>query len=181
MIGDHAAEIGCDHAKTHRQKKPDAQVIDNEEMSRRGLDHGTANATFDCNRECMAKAKPLAYWNFRDATEKQWQDAFAGAIADLSQDDWGHRLFEIREEVCRNPSDVDSKPLNALENEMFSKLRLQARSKHIDEMAAAHPNDAAGTEALRQLRVEGLKTGILEAKIEIFKHSCPAPANVPRK
>jgi hypothetical protein len=165
-----------DVARTKRQKKPAANVIDNEEMARRGLAHPSAEA-FDCNTECMAKAKALAYWDFRNGTE-QWQEAFAGAIADLAQDDWGQRLFEIREEVCRNPGDVDSKPLKSLEDEMFSKLRLEGRAKHIDETAAAHPNDAA---ALRQLRVQDLKTGILEAKVELMRGSCPSAAKVPGK
>jgi hypothetical protein len=163
-------------ARTKRQKKPAANVIDNEEMARRGLAHPSAEA-FDCNTQCKAKAKALAYWDFRNGTEK-WQEAFAGAIADLSQDDWGHRLSEIREEVCRNPGDVDSKPLKSLEDEMFSKLRLEGRAKHIDETAAAHPNDAA---ALRQLRVQDLKTGILEAKVELMRGSCPSAAKVPGK
>jgi hypothetical protein len=73
----------------------------------------------------------------------------------------GRRRFEAAEGLRR------------LEDEMFSKLRLEARSKHIDEMAAAHPNDAVGAEARRQLRVEDLKTGILEAKVELIQHSCP--------
>jgi hypothetical protein len=171
----------ADAARTQRQKKAAANVIDNDEMVRRGLAHPSVLVPFDCNTECMAKAKPLAYWNFRTATEAQWQDAFAVAIAEMAPGDWGQRLSEIREEVCRNPGDVDSKPLKALENEMFSKLRLEGREKHIDEMAAAHPNDAAGVEALRQLRIEALKTGILEARVEIIQHSCPAPANVPGK
>ena len=166
-----------DVARTKRQKKPAANVIDNEEMARRGLAHPSAEA-FDCNTECMAKAKPLAYWNFRDATEKQWEDAFTVAIAELAQGDWGHRLSEIREEVCRNPGGADSKPLKSLEDEMFSKLRLEGRAKHIDETAAAHPNDA---EALRQLRVQDLKTGILEAKVELMRGSCPSAAKVPGK
>jgi hypothetical protein len=169
-----------DVARTKRQKKPAANVIDNEEMARRGLAHPSAEA-FDCNTECMAKAKPLAYWNFRDATEKQWEDAFAVAIAELAQGDWGQRLSEIREEVCRNPGDVDSKPLKVLEDEMFSKLRLEGRAKHIDETAAAHPSDAAGADALRQLRVQDLKTGILEAKVELMRGSCPSAAKVPGK
>jgi len=168
-------------ARTQRQKKPAANVIDDDEMVRRGFAHSSVKVPFDCNTECMAKAKPLAYWNFRNATEKQWQDAFAGAIADLSQGDWGQRLSEIREEICSNPGDVDSKPLKTLEDEMFSKLRLEGRSKHIDETAAAHPNDAVGAEALRQLRVEDLKTGILEAKIELIQHSCSSPAKVAGK
>jgi hypothetical protein len=169
-----------DVARTKRQKKPAANVIDNEEMARRGLAHPSAEA-FDCNTECMAKAKPLAYWNFRNATEKQWQDAFASAIADLSQDDWGRRLSEIREQMCSNPGDVDSKPLKTLEEEMFAKLHLETRSKHIDDMAVAHPNDAVGAEALRQLRVEDLKNGILEAKVELMRGSCPSAAKVPGK
>ena len=45
----------------------------------------------------------------------------------------------------------------ALEDEMFTKLCLDAGSKHIDEMAAAHANDAVGAETLKQLRVEDLK------------------------
>jgi hypothetical protein len=85
-------------------------------MVRRGFAHPSVKVPFDCNTECMAKAKALAYWDFRNATEKQWQEAFAGAIADLAQDDWGQTLSEIREEVCRNPGDVDSKPLKALED-----------------------------------------------------------------
>jgi hypothetical protein len=169
-----------DAARTQRKKRPAANVVDDDEMARRGLAHPSAKV-FDCNTECMAKAKPLAYWNFRDATEKQWEDAFAVAIAELAQGDWGQRLSEIREEVCRNPGDVDSKPLKALEDEMFSKLRLECRAKHIDETAAAHPNDAAGAEALRQLRVEYLKTGILEAKVELMRGSCPSAAKAPGK
>jgi hypothetical protein len=168
-------------ARNQREKKTAAKVIDDDEMVRRGFAHSSAKVPFDCNTECMAKAKPLAYWNFRNATERQWQDAFASAIADLSQDDWGRRLSEIREEMCRNPGDVDSKPLKALEEEMFSKLHLETRSKHIDDMAVAHPNDAVGAEAQRQLRVEDLKNGILEAKVELIQHSCSLPAKVPGK
>lgn len=82
--------------------------------------------------------------------------------------------------MCRNPDDADSKPVKALEEEM-AKLHLETRSKHIDDMAVAHPNDAAGAEALRQLRVEDLKNGILEAKIELMQHSCSSPAKVPGK
>jgi hypothetical protein len=170
-----------DVVKTQPQKKPAAKVIDNDEMIRRGFDQASANVPFDCNTECMAKAKPLAYWNFRNATDKQWQDAYAGAIADLSQGDWGQRLSEIRQEVCSNQGNEDSKKFKALEGDMFTKLRGETRSKHIDDMAAAHPNDAAGAEALRQLRVEDLKTGILEAKIELIRHSCLSPAKVPGK
>jgi hypothetical protein len=168
-----------DVAKTQRQKKPAAKVVDDDEMVRRGFAH--PSVLFDCNTECKAKAKALAYWDFRNGTEKQWQEAFAASIADLSLDDWGHRLSEIREEVCSNPGDVDSKPLKGLEDEMFSKLRLEARSKHIDEIAAAHPNDAVGAEARRQLRVEDLKTGILEAKVELMRSSCASAAKVPGK
>lgn len=170
-----------DVARTQRQKKPAAKVIDNDEMSRRGFAHSSDKATFDCDTECMAKAKPLAYWNFRDATEKQWEDAFAVAIAELAQGDWGHRLSEIREEVCSNPGDAESKPLKALEDEMFTKLRLEGRAKNIDETAAAHPNNAAGAEALRELRVQDVKTGILEAKIELMRGSCTSAAKVPGK
>ncbi len=170
-----------DVARTQRQKKGAAKVIDEDEMIRRGFAHPSVKVPFDCNSECMAKAKPLAYWNFRYATEKQWQDAFAVAIPELAQGDWGQRLSEIREEVCRNPSDVDSKPLKALEDEMFSKLRLEGLAKHIDDTAAAHPNDAAGAEALRQLRVQDLKTGILEAKVELMRSSCASAAKVPGK
>ena len=167
-------------ARTKRQKKAAANVLDNEEMARRGLAHPSADA-FDCNAECRAKAKPLAYWNFGNATEKQWEDTFTVAIAELAQGDWGHRLSEIREEVCRNAGDVDSKPLKALEEEMFSKLRLEGREKHIDDTAAARPNDAAGAEALRQLRVQDLKTGILEAKVELMRSSCASAAKVQAK
>ena len=167
-----------DVAKTQRQKKPAAKVVDDDEMVRRGFAH--PSVPFDCNTECKAKAKSLAYWDFRNGTE-QWQEAFAAAIADLSQDDWGHRLSEIREQVCSNPGDGDSKPLKALEDEMFSKLRLQARSKQMDEIAAAHSNDAVGAEARRQLRVQDLKTGILEAKVELMRGSCPSAAKVPGK
>jgi hypothetical protein len=169
-----------DVARIKRQKKPATSVIDNEEMARRGLAHPSADA-FECNAECRVKAKALAYWDFSNGTEKQWQEAFAAAVADLSQDDWGHRLSEIREEVCSNPGDVDSKPLKALELEMFSKLRLEGRAKHIDDTAAGHANNAAGAEALRQLRVQDLKTGILEAKVELMRSSCAQAAKVQGK
>lgn len=166
-----------DTARAQRQKKPAATVIDDDEMARRGFAHSSDKVPFDCNAECVAKAKPLAYWNFRDATEQQWHDAFARAIGELSQGDWSQRLSEIREEVCANPGDVDSKRLKALEDEMFSKLRLEARSKNTDE-TVAHGNDASGAEAERQL---GLKTGILEAKVELIQHSCASPAKAPGK
>src|SRR6202166_2615745 len=167
-----------DVARTKRQKKPAASVIDNEEMVRRDLAHPSADA-FECNAECKAKAKALAYWDFSNGTEK-WQEAFAAAVADLSQGDWGHRLSEIREKVCSDPGNADSKPLKALEEELFSKLRLEGREKHIDDTAAAHANNAAaGAEALRQLRVQDLKTGILEAKVELMRSSCASAAKVP--
>jgi hypothetical protein len=167
-----------DVARTKRQKKAAANIIDNEEMARRGLAH--PGEAFDCNAECMAKAKALAYWDFSNGPEK-WQEAFAAAVADLSQDDWGHRLSEIREKVCSDPGNADSKPLKALELEMFSKLRLEGREKHIDDTAAAHANNAAGAEALRQLRVQDLKTGILEAKVELMRSSCAQAAKVQGK
>jgi len=172
-----------DAARTRRPKKPAAKVIDNDEMIRRGFDHGSANAPFDCNTECMShvKAETGSYSELRGLPEKQWQDVFADATADLAKGDWGQRLSEIRTEVCSSPGNVDSKKLKVLEDEMFTKLRLETRSKHIDDMAAAHPNDASGAEALRQLRVEGLKTGILEVKVELIQHSCPSPDKVAGK
>jgi hypothetical protein len=167
-----------DTARAQHQKKPAANVIDADEMIRRGFAHSSNKVPFDCNAECMAKAKPLAYWNFRDATEKQWQDAFAVAIAELAQGDWGERLSEIRQEICSDQGNVDSKKLKVLEDDMFSKLRLEARSKHVDDTATAHSNEASDAEAEKQL---GLKTGILEAKVELIQHSCSSPAKVPVK
>ena len=64
-----------DVARTQRQKKPAAKVIDDEEMSRRGLNHGSANAAFDCDPDCVKHAKAgTSYGNgaFRNATEQQW-------------------------------------------------------------------------------------------------------------
>jgi hypothetical protein len=55
-----------DVARTQRQKKPAAKVIDDDEMVRRGFAHASVKVPFDCNTECMATAKPLAYWNFRN-------------------------------------------------------------------------------------------------------------------
>jgi hypothetical protein len=170
-----------DVARTQRSKNSGSTVIDEDEMVRRGFAHPAVKVPFDCDAECMKQAKPLAYWNFRDATEKQWQDAFAVAIPELAQGDWGQRLSEIREVMCRNPGDPDSTRLKTLEDEMFSKLRFETRSKNIDEKALANPNDAAGAEALRQLRVEDLKTGILEAKVQSIQQSCPSPAKAPGK
>jgi len=173
-----------DVARTQRQTTPAAKVIDNDEMTRRGLDHGSVNASFDCDPDCVKHAKAgTSYGNgeFRNATEQQWQDSFAAAVADLAQGDWGQRLSEIREEACRNSGDVDAKRLHALEDEMFTKLRLEARAKNIDEAAAAHPNDAAGAEALRQLRLVRMKQAILDGKVDIIEHSCPAPAKAPVK
>lgn len=173
-----------DVARTQRQKKPAANVIDNDEMVRRGLAHPPANVPFECDADCMRHAKAgTSYGNgaFRNATEQQWQDSFAAAVADLAQGDWAQRLSEIREEVCRNPGDVDAKRLKALEDEMFTKLRLEARAKNIDDAAAAHPNDVAGVEALRQLRLEEMKQAILDGKVELIEHSCPSPAKVPGK
>jgi hypothetical protein len=167
-----------DVARTQRQKKPAAKVIDDDEMSRRGLNQGLVNAPFDCDPDCVRHAKAgTSYGNgaYRNATEQQWQDSLAAAVADLAQGDWSQRLSEIREEVCRNPGDVDAKRLNALEDEMFTKLRLEARAKNIDDAAAAHPNDAAGVEALRQLRLEEMKQAILAGKVDMIEHSCPAP------
>jgi hypothetical protein len=166
-----------DVARTQRQKKPAAK-IDDDEMSRRGLNHGSVNAPFDCDPDCVRHAKAgTSYGNgaFRNATEQQWQDSLAAAVADLAQGDWSQRLSEIREEVCRNPGDLDAKRRNALQDEMFTKLRLEARAKNIDDAAAAHPNDAAGVEALRQLRLEEMKQAILAGKVDMIEHSCPAP------
>jgi hypothetical protein len=143
-------------------------------MVRRGFANSSGNVPFDCNPECRLKAKALSSYEFSHATEKQWQDALAIALADLSQDDWGHRLAEIREEVCRNPGDANSKPLNTFESEMFSKLRGEERTKQRDATAAGHPSEAADSE--RQLEV---KTNILEAKIELFRSACSSPARAP--
>ena len=173
-----------DVARTQRQKKPAAKVIDDDEMSRRGLNHGSVSAPFDCDPDCVRHAKAeTSYGNgaFRNATEQQWQESLAAAVADLAQGDWGQRLSEIREEVCRNPGDVDAKRLKALEDEMFTRLRLEARAKNIDDAAAAHPNDAAGVEALRQLRLVAMKQAILDGKVDIIEHSCSAPAKAPVK
>lgn len=160
-----------DVARTQHSKKTAANVIDNDEMVRRGFPNSSGNVLFECDPECRLKARALSSYEFRHATEKQFQDAFAVAVADLAQDDWGHRLAEIREEVCRNPGDLDSKPLRALENEMFSKLRLEERAKE-----AGHPDDVTGIE--RQLE---LRTDILEAKIELFQHACSSTPKVPAK
>jgi hypothetical protein len=165
-----------DVARTQRQKKPAANVIDNDEMVRRGFVNTSGNVRFECNLDCALKAKGLASYEFRHATEKEWQDAFAAAVNDLGKDDWGHRLAEIHEEICRNPSDLDSKPLNALENEMFSKMRREERAKETGETAVAQPDEARGAE--RQLQV---KTSILQAKIELFQHACSPPAKLPAK
>jgi hypothetical protein len=152
-------------------------------MARRGFAHSSVNVPFDCDPDCVlhTKGETSSYGEFRNATEKQWQDAFAGAIADLAQGDWAQRLSEIHEEVCRNPDDVDQKRLNVLESEMFTKLRLEARSENIDEKALAHPNDASGVEAFKQLRVQSMKQAILNVKVKVVEHSCPSPAKAPGK
>jgi hypothetical protein len=79
----------------------------------------------------------------------------------------------------QEPGEVESKHLKALEDDMFTKLRLETRSKNIDEKALAHPNDAAGAEAVRQLRVERMKQAILDAKVELIEHSCPRQPKCP--
>jgi ribosomal protein RSM22 (predicted rRNA methylase) len=171
-------------SRTQRAKNPSSKVIDEDEMARRGFAHPSVNAAFDCNADCKLHAKAgTSYGNgeFRNATEQQWQDAFAAAVGDLAQGDWSQRLSEIREEVCRTPGDVDSKKLHSLEDEMYTKLRFETRSKNIDEVAAARPNTAAGAEALRQLRVERMKQAILDGKVELIQQSCAPSAKVPAK
>jgi ribosomal protein RSM22 (predicted rRNA methylase) len=173
-----------DLARTQRPKSSGSKVIDEDEMARRGFAHPSATVAFDCNADCKLHAKAgTSYGNgeFRNATEQQWQDAFAAAVGDLAQGDWSQRLSEIREEVCSTPGDVDSKKLHLLEDEMYTKLRLETRSKNIDEVAAAHPNTAAGAEALRQLRVERMKQAILDGRVELIQQSCAPSAKVPAK
>jgi hypothetical protein len=173
-----------DVARTQRQKKPAAKVIDDDEMTRRGLGHGSVKVPFECSGDCVLHAKAdTSYGNgeFRNATEQQWQDAFAAALADLAQGDWAQRLSEIREEACSNSGNGYATRLHDLENDMFAKLLLETRSKNIDETAAAHPNDASGVEALRQLRVERMKHAILYGKVEIIAHSCASAAKAPGK
>ena len=164
-----------DVARTQHTKKTTA-VIDNDEMVRRGFAKSSGSEPFECNPECKLKTKGLSSYEFSHATDKEFEDAIATAVADLAQDDWGHRLAEIREETCRNPSDLNSKTLKNLEDELYSKLRGEERAKETPEMAAAHPKEAAGAE--RQLQV---KTSIFEAKIELFQHSCSSPAKPPAK
>jgi hypothetical protein len=169
-----------DVARTQRQKKPGAKVVDDDEMTRRGFGH--AHLPFDCDADCMSRAKmeALSFSELRNATEEQWHDAFAAAIAYFSQDDWGQRLSEFKQEVCRPAGQVHTEKLKTLENDLFSKMRLEGLAQKIDVTAAVtHPNDPSGAEALRQLRIQGVKTGILEAKVD--RHSCPALAKVPVK
>ena len=173
-----------DLARTQRQKSSGSKVIDEDEMARRGFAHPSTAAAFDCNADCKLHAKAgTSYGNgeFRNATEQQWQDAFAAAVSDLEQGDWSQRLSEIREELCRTPGDVDSKKLNLLEDEMYTKLRHETRSKNIDDAAAARPNTPAGAEALRQLRVERMKQAIIDGKVELIQQSCAPSAKVPAK
>ncbi len=167
--------------RAKRGKEPVANVFDNEEMARQGLSHPSAEA-FDCDAECIKKALSYDYSHtLGDATEKQLEDVFAVAIADFSKGDWGRRLSEMREEVCRNPGDVNSKQFQVLEGEIYAKLRLEYNEKHIDETAAKHPNDAAGAEALRQVRIQEAKTSILEGKVELMRSSCASAAKMPGK
>ena len=167
--------------RAKRGQESVATVFDNEEMARHGLSHPSAEA-FDCDEKCIAKARSFDYsHSLEDATGKQLEDVFAVAIADLAKGDWGRRLSEIREEVCRNPGDVNSKQRRGLEGEMFAKLRLEYNEKHIDETAAKHPNDAVGAEALRQVRIQEAKTSMLEGKVELMRSSCASAAKMPGK
>jgi len=173
-----------DVARTQRQKKPAAKVIDDDEMTRRGLGHGSVKVPFECSGDCVLHARadaPFGNGEFRNATEQQWQDAFAAALADLAQGDWAQRLSEIREEACSNSGNGYATKVHDLERDVFAKLLLETQSKNIDETAAAHPNDAAGAEALRQLRVERMKHAILYGKMEIIEHSCASEAKAPGK
>jgi len=173
-----------DLARTQRQKKTAAKVIDDDEMARRGVDHGSVKVPFECSGDCVLHARadaPFGNGEFRNATEQQWQDAFAAALADLAQGDWAQRLSEIREEACSNSGNGYATKVHDLEGDVFAKLLLETRSKNIDETAAAHPNDAAGAEALRQLRVERMKHAILYGKMEIIEHSCASEAKAPGK
>lgn len=160
------------------KQKSNAKVIDDDEMARRGIHHDTGAATFECDADCAQEVKNQSRYNkyFEGVTEEQWQTAFAAAKDELAQGDWSQRLSEIQQEYCRTPGKVDFAKVKRLENDIGAKLTLEASVKKIDVMAMmAHPGDASGAEALRQWRIEGLRGGILNARLLRITQKCYVP------
>ncbi len=166
-----------DVAKTQRQKKTAAKVIDEDEMDRRGIHHDVNNAAFECDTECAVEAKNQIRYSKSSlaTTESQLQAAFTAAKDDLARGDWSQRLSEIEQEYCRTPGKVDFEKVKSLQNAILEKRFFETRDKHIDVMAAmAHPNDS-GAQALEQLRFEGMKDAILKAREMRAMRLCYVP------
>ena len=167
-----------DVAKAQRKQKSNAQVIDDDEMARRGIHHGTGAATFDCDADCMQEIRRFAQYNkyYKGMTDEQWQTAFAAAKDELAPGDWNEWLSKIEQEYCRTPGKVNFAQANSLINDMFKKFTLESFAKKIDTMAAlAHPDDASGAEAIRQMRIDGLEGSILHEKLTRIQQKCYVP------
>src|ERR1035438_2527420 len=89
-----------DVARSQRQKQAPAKVvIDEDEMARRGLNHGDS---LDCDSTCevQVRAQSISAGHLQ-VNDAQWQAAFNSAKASLAHDaEWLELIAEMKDMVC---------------------------------------------------------------------------------
>ena len=159
-----------DVARSQRRKQAPAKVIiDEDEMARRGLNHGGG---LDCDSTCEAQVRVQSISAGRlQVTDAQWQAAFTSAKASLAHDaEWLELIAEMKEMVCLAAS--NSQKFRDW-NERESKRTYDDVFKDRTIGNAVLPGDSP---AANEARAKVAKIQIIMYIYKRDMQACPAPA-----
>jgi len=162
-----------DVARSQRQKRaPSKVVIDEDEMARRGLNHGGG---LDCDSTCEAQVRVQSISAGRlQVTDAQWQAAFTSAKASLAHDaEWLNLIAEMKDVIC----------LMATRSQKFTDWNERESKKSYDDFYkdgtignATLPGDSP---AVNEARAKVAKIQIVQYMYQRDEKSCPAPTPKP--
>jgi hypothetical protein len=164
-----------DVARSQRRKQVPAKVtIDEDEMARRGLNHGGG---LDCDSTCEAQVRAQSISAGRlQVTDAQWQAAFTSAKNSLAHDaEWLELIAEMKDVICLGAS---NSPKFRDWNERESKKTNDDIYKDGKIGNASMPGDSP---AVNEARAKVAKVQIILYMYKRDIQSCPAPAPPSKK
>ncbi len=166
-----------DAARSQRQKQAPAKVvIDEDEMARRGFNHGGGGGSVDCDSTCEAQVKVQSISAGRlQVTDAQWHAAFTSAMDSLAHDQERLDLIaEMKDVIC----------LRATHSQKFRDWNERDSKKSYEEFYkdgkignAIMPGDSP---AVNEARAKVAKLQIIVYLFNRDLQACPAPVPPPK-
>ena len=168
-------------ARTQRQKKPAAKVIDDDDMAQRRSQRGLNEAAIQCDADCATAVKAAIQQDGQiHMTEEQWQRALPAGEDELAtDDDWNQMLPEIQQQVCQNHA-IEPDKAKDLERRVNKKFVDDARDSMdaISHAMEAGSSQAAVNQAVDSARAKAIKMFIVKTLVERARKTCPVAAPV---